>query len=731
MKLLICLKKYLLTLLFFLCASQSYSQKKTGIALSGGGALGYAHIGVLRVLEENNIPISIVSGTSMGAIIGSLYAVGYSAKEIEEIILGDIDFFNAINDENNRYMQTMGDKLYSENEVFELFLREYKDKDGKNKLATTLGGGLIKGTRIDALFDKYLFEAGKYKTFKDLPRAFAPVATDIDNQKATAFTDGSLSQAVKASFCLPVIFAPVTINGVSYIDGFITRKYPVIDAFNLGADNVILVTMTGENNRKIINSNDKSISLANWSNLLGTLNTKQYEEQRKLASVVIDVEFPDGFKAGSFKDAKKIIKMGEDVARANLDVLRQYAVNNYQPITYEKTDSYTINKIEIRGTKNIPLANKVLNLKTGDLKLKKIAKAVSRLANYEYFMSARYWLKDDVLVIDIEDRYPYSIGIGVGYNSDYGINGGMSFTSRHVEKVPVIFKTNLNYNNGIDFKGHLRMAIPNEPSVNFFVNYNISDALYDRSDKDGNLVSPARRDLNNYGTDLGLLFYITPYISFSTAYRVEYYSNKYVNNSFYGDVFDDYFLNVWVSSFNIDTRDSKYSTQKGFRASVNNYLGADPTNINNTSFYRLDGMASYTAYLGKGFSLQGATYGGFITGDNEIKPYYMQLGGMDDYGRRVGMLGYAIASDESYGESMWLLKASLIYTFFEKFHITTQWEGGWISDSELVSLNKDDFVQSVGGHFSADMRIMRFQWGLYWNFSDDKLYSTTTIGLKY
>lgn len=177
---------------------------KIGLALGSGGARGLAHIGVIKVLEENNIPINFIAGSSIGSLIGGLYAAGLTIKEIEKIAL-----------------ETNWRQIFSV--LFDPYFKQ----------------GLISGKKLEKIIKNYLQE----KNFEDCKITFSAVATDLKTGEIVIFNKGKISSAIRASMSIPLIFKPVEINGRFLADGGLSSPIPVEVVKSMGADIVIAVNL--------------------------------------------------------------------------------------------------------------------------------------------------------------------------------------------------------------------------------------------------------------------------------------------------------------------------------------------------------------------------------------------------------------------------------------------------------------------------------------------------------
>lgn len=214
------MRNSLITILFVICIS-SYSQK-VGLVLSGGGAKGLTHIGVIKALEENNIPIDYITGTSIGAIVGGLYSLGYSPDEITQVFKSK-SFFNWITgkvDEQNHY-------YFKDNYDIPVLLKlGFSLRDSVNSISYPVN--LIDNSPMDFAFMKLFSAAGNIsdQSFDDLFIPFRCVAADIYNKKTVVFSKGNLAKAVRASMAVPFLFRPVIIDSMLLFDGGIYNNFP-------------------------------------------------------------------------------------------------------------------------------------------------------------------------------------------------------------------------------------------------------------------------------------------------------------------------------------------------------------------------------------------------------------------------------------------------------------------------------------------------------------------------
>ena len=215
--------------------STTVSRKKVAVVLSGGGAKGMAHIGVLKVLEQAGIPVDIVTGTSMGSIIGGLYAIGYNAHALDSMVRVQ-DWSYVITDKEDMSRQSLNDRQKQNTYLYSTGLTIGKhDKQG---------GGIIKGKNLAELFQQLCVGFTDSLDFsRDLRIPFACVATNIIDNREVDFHSGRLPQAMRASMAIPAAFSPVRIGDKVLVDGGLKNNYPADLAREMGAEVIIGVTV--------------------------------------------------------------------------------------------------------------------------------------------------------------------------------------------------------------------------------------------------------------------------------------------------------------------------------------------------------------------------------------------------------------------------------------------------------------------------------------------------------
>ena len=305
------MKKIVCLLLAALSVMPLFSgeRKKVAVVLSGGGAKGVAHIGALKVIEEAGLPVDIITGTSMGSLVGGLYAIGYNAHSLDSIARG-MDWGFVLSDRENMSRQSIEDR--KRQNTYMLSRGLIIGRRSSN------AGGIIKGKNLELLLQKLCVGYTDSMDFNRLPIPFACVATNIVDNSEVDFTSGRLPQAMRASMAIPAVFSPVRIGEQVLCDGGLCNNYPADLARKLGADIVIGVTVQDS-----LKKSDELNSTMNILLQIVDLNTlNKYNENLDITDVAIRVN-PEGYSAASFTPAAvdTLLRRGEEEARRHWDDL--------------------------------------------------------------------------------------------------------------------------------------------------------------------------------------------------------------------------------------------------------------------------------------------------------------------------------------------------------------------------------------------------------------------------
>jgi NTE family protein len=291
---------------------------KTCLVLGGGGARGAAHIGVLKVLEREHVPIDCITGTSMGAIVGGLYAAGYSADAIEVVLKG-IDWKDMFQDDPSRDELPMRRK---EDELRFLGGVELGLREGK----IALPRGVIQGQKLQLLLRRLLLSTLQTEDFDDLPIPFRSIATDIGSGEKVVFKSGDLAMAIRASMSVPAAFAPIRYEHHLLVDGGISDNVPIDVAREMGGVHLIVVNVS-----EPLSPDDKLNSPFSIANQMLTALMKRQTDAQLITLGAGDVLLtPDlgDISSAEFDRAPQAVAIGQATAETAVVELRRYAATD-------------------------------------------------------------------------------------------------------------------------------------------------------------------------------------------------------------------------------------------------------------------------------------------------------------------------------------------------------------------------------------------------------------------
>ncbi len=371
-------------------AQQAEDQRpKVGLVLSGGGARGIAHIGVLKALEEMQVPIDCVVGTSMGAVVGGLYASGYTPEQIEALVR-DMDWDAAFTDRPPREFQTMRQK-----QIDSSFLIPHRV--GMNRGEIQLPLGAIEGQHLDQILHRAMLASKDISDFDKLPIPFRAVATDLTTGQQVALSKGSLPTALRASMSIPGVFSPVELDGQILVDGGLANNLPISVARELCADVVIAVDISSP---LLVRENLTSV-LAVTEQMTNFLTRKNVEQQLATLGPQDVLLVPDltDFSSADFDNALSIVQNGYDSVQSERAAIAGMSIaghNRYVDtidIRQLEEKPFVVNFIEVNNDSvlNDEIIRSRVHLQMGEpLDLEGLEKSLDEIYGIDIFQSVTY-----------------------------------------------------------------------------------------------------------------------------------------------------------------------------------------------------------------------------------------------------------------------------------------------------------------------------------------------------
>lgn len=297
---------FILFLFFYIFIAQG-EDLKVGLAFSGGGARGFAHIGLLKVIDEIGLEVDCISGTSFGALVGAMYSLGYSAEEIEAIFL-QFDFRSQISDSISRKDLFIEEKRWLTYGAINFNI----DED----LSLNMPISILSGNNMLQKLATYLSRSIYYDNFDEFPIPFRCNATNLTNGESVTFKDGNLIDVVRASMAFPTLLEPFEVNGELFVDGGVKDNLPVQALTDVGVNYII----SNKVNTPLKAKDECQDFIAILNQTININMNVWVEEALKNSDLVIVPEL-NSYNNGSFDDIKEIISLGEEAARNHIEEL--------------------------------------------------------------------------------------------------------------------------------------------------------------------------------------------------------------------------------------------------------------------------------------------------------------------------------------------------------------------------------------------------------------------------
>lgn len=615
----------------------SMAQRKTvGVVLGGGGAKGVAHIGVLKVLEEAGIPIDFVAGTSMGAIVGGLYSIGYTPAEIDSMVL-EQDWAMLLSDRIKRNSLTFPEKENAERYILSLpFGIDKKDR---------VIQGMIRGQNLINLFSNLTIGYHDSVDFKNFNIPFACVAVNAVDGKDYVFTKGSLPLAMRASMAIPAVFAPVRLDSMVLVDGGLNDNFPVDVARQMGADIIIGVDLGTSDLKKLEALNTPGDVIGQIIALHGYEKYAQNKERTDL--LLRPVVTP--YNAASFGTVAldTLIRRGEQEAYSHWDDLialkkkigipgdshpeESGHIRKSYPVL--PTDSFYIRRISFVGTdpRDEKWLMKISGLQENSrITLKELHHAMSVLIGSNAYSNVNYKLtgeRQQDLVLTAQKKSVSSVNFGLRFDSEeiIGVLVNATFDHRARNHSKVAFTGRVG---GKTSFARLDYAIERNPlrNLNLAYQFTYQDLdIYRKGDKTFN--TSYTHHFAEFGySDMNWLNF-----KFKLGLRYEYYNyNSFLykgDNTDY-EVQPDGFISYFAMA-HLETFDRRYFPTKGVSLKADYSFYTD-------NFVSYNGHAPFSAIglnftsvipVTSHFSILPSIYGRVLIGGNLAYPFLNAVGG--------------------------------------------------------------------------------------------------------
>lgn len=486
----------LLICLSFLLSFTSYAQNdtssvvqrpKVGLVLSGGGAKGAAHIGVIRYIESLGIPIDYVAGTSMGSIVGGLYALGYSSDEMLEII-SNVDWNRVISNNVQREKISFTEKYDQSRQIVSIPFSD--DEDDEDEIQTqnfrnTLPDGIVSGDNLLNLFNSLSIGYADSVSFDSLPVPFLCIATNMINGNADVLDKGEFTKSLRASMAIPILFDPVKIGGNLYADGGLVCNFPADQCREKGADFIIGVSMSPGLETDIKNLKSLPSQVKQLKEIITDKDVNTYHEKcdimirpdlQGVGMLSFNAESVARITESGYESASRyeedFLKLLDTLKKAGYVPQKRTVSNKAKNIIY---DRQLITAIEFEGVSGQleRWMRRKCTVNEGEMVSKEqIDESVALYYGTGSFANITYSLHQDsknpegyILRFVLDEKAPHEIGIGLRFDSQ--------------EMLSVLLHIGLNNNRLNGFKADLdtKLSVNQRLGINLSYGHQLSPRI--------------------------------------------------------------------------------------------------------------------------------------------------------------------------------------------------------------------------------------------------------------
>jgi len=451
---------------------------RVGVVLCGGGAKGFAHIRILKKIEEAGIPIDYIGGTSIGSIIGGLYAVGYDPDMMEKLVVNQ-DWNTIIYDKIPRSIKPIEQKMEQTNYIVTLPITK-----GKVKVSESL----VDGVYVNLLLSRLMLPSKGIDDFTQLPVPFFCIGTDVEGSCEYEMSKGCLSRAIRASMAIPVFFTPVKYDGRLLIDGGMVNNFPVRNMQEKGVDIIIGIDLEDYN----ISAEKIDNSLALFTNMMNLSSHEQTEYGRHNCDIYIRPDL-HGLNMMSFSSYDSILSYGEKAAIDIFPKLKRLgdSIRAIEEFTVERPhvkpiDSLYVVDIEVRGLKdnNDPYLKREFGKVFPRLmSVDEIEAAVLRLKDSGFYRDLWYEVEDAaggvIFILHCKETSNQSLSFDIHYDNNYGI--GTLVNYKLMSKGNMFKRGSLSIDLNVAERPYVRVRVNKRDGrffrygTEFFANYLIID----------------------------------------------------------------------------------------------------------------------------------------------------------------------------------------------------------------------------------------------------------------
>lgn len=728
---------FLLVFLFISGNVMAQHRKKVALVLSGGGAKGTAYIGAIKVIEEVGIPIDYVVGTSMGAIVGGLYSVGYTTTQLDSMVRTQ-DWEMLLSDKIERKRQTLTERENSEKYILSIPFSK-KEKQ-------IMDSGIVRGDNLDDLFSELIPEYNDSIDFNKLPIPFACVAVNLLDGKEVVLRNGRLAESIRASMAIPGVFTPVKKGEMVLVDGGLLNNYPADVAKAMGADIILGISVQKDlrNEHKLKNVMDVV------SQVTDVACRNKYENNKLLTDLFIKID-TEGYGSASFSSIAidTLIYRGEKNARENqtqlYDLKKKIGLDasfippQRTPFSYPSTNkSISVSRIIMPKSerKHINKAFEQHNIREyAEVNIEQIENAVDELREKLPGVEFEYKLKPScdgqVLEVRSDKKENDNIKLGVRFDSEeiaaLLVNAQMQLNTFAPSSISLTGRLGKRYLAQLDYV--IEPTLKKRFNLSYAYRYNDLN-IYQKGQRAYNVTYHQHTSkvcfsdewLRNLRYEVGMSF--------------EYYHNKNLltlnpdnNRNLRAEHFLNYFFNLKYSSL-----DNSYFPMCGMAFQADYILHTD-------NFYQYDNHAPFSAVIAswtvalplktERLIVMPSIYGRVLIG-NHVSDVYANVLGGDIIGRympqQLPFVG--ISNIELVEKSILASNCKLRYKIFGEHYISLSGNIA-LTDNKLQDVLGGELIYGIGIGYGFNSKLGPLEATVGYSGYTDKINCFANLGFYF
>lgn len=683
---------------------------KVGVVLCGGGAKGFAQIRILKALDEAGVPIDYIGGTSIGSIIGALYAVGYDPDMIEKLVR-EQDWNQVLYDKFPEELMPI-DRRMNERR----YLATFPITNGKMKVKSAF----VEGVYVNMLLSRLMLPAHNIQDYSKLSVPFYCIATDVEHACQYEMTSGSLPRSVRASMSIPFLFQPVTIDGRLLIDGGMVNNFPVRNMKEHGADIIIGIDLEDESipASQIDNSLQLFTSLMNLSSLEESLYARSH------CNIYIKPNL-HGRDMLSFNDFDSIIQFGQDAADKfypqfqrladSLQNLGHFEINRPHVQPVEKIKIVGINVEGIPENHKHSFARLYATEFPATVTLDQIEEMIVKLKISGYYDNLWYYISDApdgyILNIHCDEVADKSMSAAIHYDNNYGIGALVNFTFNNVMKS--IDRSTISLDVNIAENPYIKGHFNTQMGKYFRMGADLSFYSVDISQYDDNQMTNSYSIQDN---NLDLYMQLIPTVK--QQFRLGAVADYVHMKDFVGDnqLNSDYhFYSYLYLNYFYKNEDAPSFARRGWKIDITGkcvfFEGVNNEGVLTSNGWQnsiiLHGNIIKSSSIGKKSSLKLGVEAGYKVGTSDIPVFYkFFVGGqskMKYFDNIIAFTGLdfidKVVDYVAMGKMAWQ------WNFYKKLYFTASVDAGFINDAYDLWFDSNSFVAGGGITFGVDTMV--------------------------